>query len=270
MKVILLAATGGEPGKTGFPVWASPKPKHLYSYKGQIQLERIINQLLEAGFEQNNIEIVAGFQAQKIIDFLKMKNFDLKVKINSNYKKSAAWTLKTAIEGIEEDFMLICVDEILKTEFYAAMRQEHYRDKIFIKGGTGAKLLKQHIPIVKKVIEEYLDKIYISCRMFEKHEYPGSNNDIILKSAQSGIGLGYMLYYLRDLIPSYKEIAIEPNKEVPGWWIGDCDYFYQTDEYKNMNGVFQFICSRPLNSILYMLKLFKDKVERIWKIRNII
>ena len=56
---------------------------------GQIQLERILNQLLEAGFQEKDIELVVGFQAQKMITFLKAKNFKIKVKINANWKKTA-------------------------------------------------------------------------------------------------------------------------------------------------------------------------------------
>ena len=70
MKVILLASTGGQPGRKGFPFWSS-KPKCLYSLNGQIRLERVIGQLFEAGFGQKDIEIVAGFKYQKIVNFLK-------------------------------------------------------------------------------------------------------------------------------------------------------------------------------------------------------
>ena len=110
MKVILLAARGGgfSDFRIRFPLVGS-KPKVLYRFHGQIQLERAIDRLFEAGFVQEDIEIVAGFKYQKIQNFLEQRNIDIKVKVNHNWKKSSSYTLLKAIEGIEEDFMLfIC------------------------------------------------------------------------------------------------------------------------------------------------------------------
>ncbi len=116
MKAILLAATGGRSLEHGFPIFSN-KPKCLYSFCGQIQLERIIKQLFEVGFKEGDIEIVAGFRYLKIIDFLKKKDWNIKVKINENWKKSASYTLLKAIENIQENCLLITADELKKQNF---------------------------------------------------------------------------------------------------------------------------------------------------------
>ena len=247
MKVILLAANGGNRSITGFIGF---KPKHLYSYQGQIQLERILNQLLEAGFKERDISIVAGFKYQKIIDFLKEKGFNIRVKINHNWKKSAAWSLKTAMEGIDEDFMLVCADEILKTEFYSHFFNRDH-DRIFLYGSCAQKLLKKHIPILRKLIEKYLDQKYVSARTYSRiHNLEHIHN----ASSHEGMALTYILYEIIDFIEDFEEIKASPPKN---YWIGDCDYFHQTDEYKNMNSVFRFV--HNLYCILFNLYLYPRK-----------
>ena len=243
MKVILLAATGGQPSlQYGF--WGT-KPKCLYSYYGEIQLERIINQLFEVGFEEGDIEIVAGFRYQKIINFLKEKDWNIKVKINKNWKKSASYTLLKAVEGIQEDCLLTGADEFKKTRFYEIMKS--HNDKIFI-GSSDAKILKEHIPLFKEVVQKFMYKKTI------KNKNPDIKRDFAY--TKDGVGLALMFWEFLYAIPNYKEIKrIDVHSEEPNCWIDDLDYFCDTGEYKNMNKYLK--CFH--NIILYVCRIPNPK-----------
>ena len=244
MKVILLAATGGQRLRRGFPAWSN-KPRHLYSFRGQIQLQRVINQLFEVGFKQQDIEIVAGFKYQKIIAFLQQNNLNnIKVKVNHNWQKSAAYTLSTAMQGINEDFMLYFADTIYKTETFSCMKSNKH--KIFINGSI-MKLQKNHISSVQKTIEKYANKRYIK----------DSRTQVTWKT-RDGTGLNTMMYEIKNLIQDYEKNKIDLIEEVPSYYITDCDYFYESDEYKNMNIILRWI-SWTLSKVFKGSMIITDK-----------
>ncbi len=226
-----MAATGGEPWKCAFPMFS--KPKVLYHFHGEIQLQRIIRQLLEVGFKSNDILIVAGFQHQKIIDFLYEKKLNIEVRINYNWKKSASYTLLKATENLDDDFLLLHADVIRKTEFYSLMKK--YQNKIFIRGQE-AKFLKKHIPLVRELAQKYAHETRIKNTLDPAH-------GIIVDSyqAKSGVGLALIILHARDKIADYKHLEIDIYNEQPDWYITDLDWFWDTNEYKDMNAVSKII-----------------------------
>ena len=260
MKVILLAAAGGEPAKKGFPSWSS-KPKILYSCGGQIQLERIINQLLEAGFEQKDIEIVIGFKYQKVIEFLDEKKFNIKVKINHNWKKSATYTLLKAIEGIDEDFFLLSADENRDIYFYRqifAQKGKRHHDI------SSDKLLKEDIPLFHEVLDEYKNKKII------KNEFPSENGYArygkeTYHLTHSGNGLSCIVWELFRRIKKFEKVELTHSSN---WCGSDLDYFSQTDEYKSMSFAMKFLYylsyfvhRAPYKTIKYFRKAFLNILQ---------
>ena len=223
MKIILLAATGGEPISRGFPLWSS-KPKHLYHYGGEIVLEQLINRLFEAGFEQEDIEIVVGFKYQKIIDFLKEKNFDIKAKINYKWKKSVVYTLRTAIEGIDkEDFVLMYADDIRKVDFYR--RLISHKHGVLVCGGGygfGGKFSKEYVPVIKRILDRYQN--------VTKIKY-GVGKECL--DMNSGIAMTAIFSKIEEELQEHH--GYDPKESDVEWlyFIDDCDTFFETDEYKN-------------------------------------
>ena len=256
VQAILLAA--GYCIEANFPIWQH-KPKHLYSFYGQIQLKRSINQLIGAGFSQKDISIVVGYEYQKIIDYLNEENFRIKVKINHNWDKSAAYTLQTAIQDIDSDFMVVHADEIVKPEFLRHLRiQEH---KIFIHGGCfGGKFLRKHIPIFKATLEGYL--INHKDKIIDTHEN-------VYSPIESGASLAIMIRQVMYNIEDYKSITIDMDNIVPDWWICDCDYFIETDEHKNMNCCTRFMFKLRQKLCKIQIRVFNKLISLINKIRSL-
>ena len=247
MKAVLLCSTGGEPGKCGFPFYPPYKQKNLYHLGGEVQLKRIINQLIEAGFKEKDIEIVIGFQRKKIISFLKENDINIKVKINKNYKKSVAYTLLEAIKGINETFVLISADENRKPYFYRQLLEEKNR-RYF--DGSIYKFLKEDIDLYISTVQKYLNKEYVENKIeLKKGSFSISKGSF---DTNSGVGMTYIIFKIVHQIKNgYEDVHYIENEE--NWYSEDLDDYSQTDEFLNRNKFKHKI----LNFIYYRLHKLK-------------
>lgn len=257
MKIILLAASSGATAYA-FPFY-NRTPKHLYHLNGEILLKRLINQILTAGFEQKDIEIVTGFGHQKIVDFLVENNLShIKTKRNTHWKKSASYTLSKAIEGIDENFMLFCADDILTNDFFKFIKNNS--DGIIIHNATALMLQKQHIDSVQEIIQKNSQKKHIESKHYKQLGY---------QTAQSGLGLSFMFSEISDLIKEKfapKKIIV-PYKDIPNYYIGDLDSFNETDEYKKASffvKVLFFTCRKIVGKMLKKIR-FKEIKRKLMK-----
>ena len=228
MKVILLAATGGEPIYRHYPICSS-KPKHLYHYGGYVVLELLINRLIKAGFQQKDIEIVAGFKYQKIVDFLEEKKFNIKVKVNRNWKKSSAYTLDKAMEGVNEDFILMYGDDIRKQEFYDELISHKCKTLVYGGGyGFGGKFSKEYIPVVKGLVNRYKDAKRVKYEDGKKY-FLGMSTGCAIAGIFSQIEKELREHYGYDP----QKANIDPR------YVADMDDFFDTDEYKSYHPLFR-------------------------------
>ena len=125
---IILAA-----GKSSrFAPFTYEKPKGLFCVKGQILIERQIEQLIEAGIDE--IYIVVGYMKEKFF-YLKQK-YGVKLIVNNEFgKKGNLYTLYVAREHLKNTF-ICCADHYFVRNPFLDPNQENlsYRACVFQKG----------------------------------------------------------------------------------------------------------------------------------------
>ena len=107
MNAIILAA-----GKSSrFAPFTYEKPKRLFRVKGEILIERQIEQLREAGVEE--IIVVVGYMKEKFF-YLEQKYPGLRLVVNNEFgKKGNLYTLYKAREFLGNTF-ICCADHFLR------------------------------------------------------------------------------------------------------------------------------------------------------------
>lgn len=238
MKIAILAAGGSN----YFPLFID-KPKCLYHKDGKIQLEKVIETVKQV-VKEEDIIIVGGYKYKHIERFL-TKYPKITFKINHNYAGPAIYTLRKAIENIEEDVVFLLADESISLKNVKRVAEsvrdmsilchnEYYYYSLGI-----FKLNKTQIQIINDdcyLDFEYIKKIY--CFANNKQKYDGKFN------INSGICMGYItIDFIRRIgniskienpIKYYTGANIDflhynPSEE----YIDDLDKFKDTDEYKN-------------------------------------
>ena len=125
---IILAA-----GKSSrFAPFTYEKPKGLFCVKGQILIERQIEQLIEAGIDE--IYIVVGYMKEKFF-YLEQK-YGVKLIVNNEFgKKGNLYTLYVAREHLKNTF-ICCADHYFVRNPFLDPNQENlsYRACVFQKG----------------------------------------------------------------------------------------------------------------------------------------
>lgn len=235
MKVAILVAGANQ----GYFPFFIDKPKCLYSVDGEIQLEKILKKVRNV-VKEKDIIIVAGYKASIIKKYLEEKKFSGKLKINKNYKKSAIYSLLTAIENEKEDILFIMGDEnvSLNNIFRLSLTKKDmgilYDNNIMTDSLEIFKLKYNKFYLLK-------DKKYERTEFLEEVLKYYNIKEKIRINKSSGIGLGYMT---ADLIRVISEISnvenimgskniefVKYNRKLE--YVKDLDLYYQTDEYKN-------------------------------------
>ena len=116
MKAVILAA--GRPGPT-FP--DNSKQKTLYRIGGEVLLERIVNQLKEAGFE--HIRIVTGYGAEGIEKFNRDRKLGLELVYNLQWDGDPVESGRCGIKDLDEDILFVFSDILTSTEIFKKFRE---------------------------------------------------------------------------------------------------------------------------------------------------
>lgn len=251
MKVILLASTGGN-NFHYFPFWIR-RPKHLYHVQGQVQLKRLIDQILEAGFKQGDIEIVVGFQYKKIVRFLEDNHYHIKIKINHHWRESSSYTLLTALEGVNEDFILFCADTYANAECF-----RYIANCPMFFNSEALKLNKKHITLVKKIAKDYIDKKGITneSSFFELRDIN------LTQPAHTGSALFYILLIIVQNIDGSVTKKSHIPQEILDDGYDDFDTIYEMDEYKSGHFIYRLAVHISIRVMIYSeltVELFLNK-----------
>lgn len=238
MKIAILAAGTSK----YFPLFID-KPKCLYHLDGMIQLQRVIEDA-KCFVNEKDIIVVGGYKYKYIKDFLDKHYPRIKLKVNENYKSSAIFSFRKAVEGENDDIVFMLGDESInrlnieriassKKKMAILCHDEYYYYSVGI-----LKLRKD----VFKIVE---DNKYLSMDTM-KEIYCFANNKEVYDGCftiSSGICLGYIFIDLvrriggiekiENPIISYNGDEIDfihfnPKEE----YTPDLDYFSDTDEYK--------------------------------------
>jgi len=281
----MLAAGMGNP--FAFPLIWPAKPKCLYSFKGKIQLQRVLEDVRALGLEEKT-RIVIGYRGERIREFIRKSDFKVELVENPRYRESAIYSVLTGIEGVDEDVLLMFADERIKLE---SLRRLIQTDT-----GLGFLMSKDFLyycSIVLKVGKEKLD-------LFRDQRYL---SDEFLADARrflcddSGRPLGKVLpppagIYLRsgwaldfmiiDIIRRVCKLnkATDPIgggerdfSPVPfdesAEYMGDLDRFWQTDEYRNSAFVrFVFHLEVAVRLVERSVTILKHPVRTLRSLRN--
>ena len=253
MKAVILAA--GQNDALHWPLLID-KPKSLYSYQGQIQLERVINNLKHIVAEEDII-VVAGYKAQKIRQFIQQKGFKVRIAENQSYTESALFSLKAGLEGIDDDVLLLLADESIALHNLKQVAQEKnalvclVSDKYPYYCVNLFKISKDNLTYFTD--ERYLKPDFLKevqaflTNDLESKEYDPAHLQGFMPEQleiKSGIALGLMCLDIIRRIGKLDEVIRIVGKDTPSDlttvpydenrdYIDDLDHFRQTDDYQN-------------------------------------
>lgn len=268
MKIAILAA--GVP--KGFPVLFR-KPKCLYHFGGQVQLERVISVALKF-VDEKDIIIVTGYNHRLIKKYIKSKHPSIDLRINSRYKQSAVYSLRKAIEGVDDSVVFMLADEnILEKNVKKICNSSRKmailcEDKYYYYSVGIMKLNRDSIKLIEDdcyLSMDYMKKVY--CFANNKETYDSCFH------ISSGVCLGYTTIDLVRRIGKITKIE-DPATSYHGndidfipydWrneYIKDVDSFVDTDEYKE-NKFFKFY----YNVIYKTTRKIGRGIKRIFKRR---
>lgn len=245
MKIAILAA--GVP--KGFPVLFF-RPKCLYHFGGEVQLERVI-QVANKFVDEKDIIVVGGYSHRQIQRYLRLKHPKIEYRINKKYRESAVYSLRKAVENVDDSVVFMLADENILENNVEKICNSTRRmailceDKYYYYSVGIMKLDSEAIKLIEDdcyLSMEYMKKVY--CFANNKEEYDSCFH------ISSGVCLGYTTIDLIRRIGKIKKIE-DPVKTYHGeeidfipydWrneYIKDVDSFLDTDEYKN-NRFLQF------------------------------
>lgn len=239
MKFVILAAGTSK----YFPLFFN-KPKCLYHFDKEIQIERLIKSI-KCFVPENDIIVLGGYKYKILQKYIKEKHPDIEFRINYKYNGPAINSLKVAAEKVCDDIVFILSDENISInnikkicssnrEMSLLVHNKYYYYSLGI-----FKLRKDVLRLLfDKCYEsmEYMKKVY--CYANKKNEYDGTF------AINSGICLGYITIDLvrrigkideiKDPIKTYKGQDIDfIYYDVKNEYIPDIDTIFDTDECKN-------------------------------------
>lgn len=264
MKVAILAA--GDNRKY-FPLVFN-KPKCLYHQNGTVQLERVIADA-KTIVDEKDIVVVGGYKYKKIEKYLKDHHPEITFRNNKKYLEPAIYSFRSAIEGINDDFVFMFGDETISIDNIKRIASSErklsilYHDNYYFYSLGIFKLRKDVISILND--DKYLDfeeikKIY---KFANGTEYQGGF------SINSGICIGYMMIDMITTIGNIKKIENPKTYEgedvdffhfVPAEeYFPDLDNIKATDEYKKnfLLRIYNNLFSTPMKKIFYILHIWK-------------
>lgn len=270
MKIAILAA-----GTSNcFPLFID-RPKCLYHLDGEVQLERVIK-VAESFVEDNDIIVVAGYKYKYIYNYLKKHHPHIEFRVNYDYAKAAIYSLRKAVENVDDDVVFMLGDENISEKNVARICSSDRKmaimchDTFYYYSVGIMKLRKDAIPIVNDdcyLSLDYIKEIY--CFAHNKNTC-----DEILKM-NSGVCLGYTtIDFVRRIgkiekvenpVTHYNGDDIDFIHFVPeDEYIPDVDHFYDTDEYKN-SSLQRFYSDYVSDTIKSGGRLVKKAVRKIKK-----
>lgn len=267
MKIAILAAGSSK----YFPLLID-KPKCLYHLNGMIQLQRVIEDAKQF-VDEKDIIVVAGYKYKYVKNFLNEYYPFVKLKVNENYKSSAIYSFRKAVEGESDDIVFMLGDESISRhniERIASSKRKMailcHDDYYYYSVGI-LKLRKDIFKIIeddKYLSMDAMKEIY--CFANNKEVYDGDF------TINSGICLGYIfidlvrrvggIEVIENPVTTYKGedidfIHFNPKEE----YTPDLDYFSDTDEYKNSKALRFY--SNQISDRLRHLGRAPRKVKRI-------
>ena len=268
MKIAILAAGTSK----YFPLFFD-KPKCLYHLDGMVQLQYVIEDARQF-VKDEDIIVVAGYKYKYIQDFLKQYPA-IKLKINYDYKKSAIYSFRKAVEGENDDMIIMLADERISRQNIKRLVDSKRKmailchDNYYYYSVGILKLRKDNLDIInddRYLSMDAMKEIY--CFANKKTKYDG------VFSINSGVCLGYIFIDLVRKVGGIKEIEnpvtsyvgtdidflhYDPEKE----YIPDLDYFSDTDEYKN-NILLSIFINIFSSSIRYLGEIIKQLEGNLW------
>lgn len=265
MKIAILAAGTS----SNFPLFID-KPKSLYHLNGKIQLQRVIEDARQFAADEDII-VVAGYKSEMIRRFMK-RYPKITVKVNKDYRGPAVMSLRTAVEGENDDMVFMLADESISRKNVGRICRSDKKmaimchDTYYYYSLGIMKLRKDVLHIIndKRYLSmEAMKKIY--CFANNKSRYDGNF------TLESGICLGYLTIDLVRRIGKIRKIEnpvltykgndidflwFDPEKE----YIPDLDSFSDTDEYRSSK------CMRfYFDHISYNIRRVNRKLKKIGK-----
>ena len=267
MKIAILAAGSSK----YFPLFID-KPKCLYHFNGEVQLERVIKVALKF-VEEKDLIVVGGYKYQYISKYLKKYHPEVEFKVNYKYADPAIYSFRKAIEDIDDDVVFMFGDENIaehnvkkicesEKEMAIMCHDSYYYYSLGI-----MKLRKDKLGLLKDdcyLSMQYMKEVY--CFANNKTEYDGNF------TIYSGICIGYMMIDLirrignikviENPISTYKGNEIDfihfDSKE----YVPDVDHIYNTDEYKNniWLKIYDKCVSNPIKKGINVINKLKKKV----------
>ncbi len=239
MKIAILAA--GTPKYFPFLI---TKPKCLYHFKGEVQLERVIK-VASVFVEEKDIIVIGGYKSRLIRRYLRKTHPCIDYRTNKLYKKSAIFSLRKAVENVTDDVVFMLADENINPKNVAKICESKRKmailceDKYYYYCVGIMKLDKNSIRLLEDdcyLSMEYMKKVY--CFAHNKTIFDGSFH------ISSGICLGYTTIDLVRRIGNISKIEDpvlyyhgQDIDFIPYDWrneyVKDVDCFKDTDEYTN-------------------------------------
>ena len=240
MKIIILAA--GDSSRN-FPLLFD-KPKCLYHYLGSVQIDRPIN-LARQFCEDKDIYIVAGYKADKVIDYIKENFPSIRVLVNKRYKEPAIYSYRTALQLGQDDYVFLNADESVKPKNFEKVVKSQKKlallshDKYYYYSLGFFKIRRDAICIFDDDCDlsmDYMKNIY--CFANQKTDYDGDFR------INDGVCMGYSIIdFVRrigeiDKIEDPRFLDDNPNVDFFNYdpkldYVPDLDRYDLTDEYKN-------------------------------------
>lgn len=239
MKIAILAA--GVPKYFPFLI---TKPKCLYHFRGKVQLERVI-EVANSFVKDEDIIVVGGYKQRLIKKYLKKNHPNIDYRVNKKYKKSAIFTLRKAVENVDDDVVFMLADENIEIKNVAKICNSQRKmailceDEYYYYSVGIMKLDKNSISLLNDdcyLSMDYMKEVY--CFAHNKTSYDGSFH------ISSGVCLGYTTIDLIRRIGDIKKIenpvlfySGEDIDFIPYDWrneyVKDVDCFRDTDEYSS-------------------------------------
>lgn len=264
MKIVILAAGKSE----YFPLFID-KPKCLYHFCGEIQLERVIKVALKFVSEQDII-IVAGYKYKYIESYLKTKHPSIDFRINNNYNGPAVYSLRVASQNLDDDILFVMADENISEKNISRLFNSNKKFAILCHKNYYYYSLGI-FKIKNDCINYIFDDCYLSMNYFKKI-YCFANNKKVYDGTfniNSGICMGYLIIDLvrrigniikiEDPMATYKGNDIDfLYYDVDKEYIKDIDTFADTDEYSNIfMKLYYLTISKILKKFLKLFNIIK-------------
>ncbi len=138
------------------------KPKHLIKVSGKPFLFYLLNNLLEAGFEE--LILIVGYKHEKIDEFLKTFKGGEKVKTINQFdvlgkeEYGTACVIKSLMNEIEESFLMVCGDNLYSIKdlerFKNINNQYSYVGGFYHKTPEKYGVLKEEKGLLKEIVEK--------------------------------------------------------------------------------------------------------------------